>query len=71
MKFGLTKEDEIQIQQEMIPTFIAKQEELRPQYEHVKKVGRELEELREEFNVKKIPSVQSETLTSFMPKRAS
>ena len=40
MKFGLTKEDEIQIQQEMIPSFIAKQEELRPQYEHVKQVGR-------------------------------
>lgn len=42
MKTGLTEADERQINKELIPMFIEKQQELKPQYEKIKTVGDEL-----------------------------
>ena len=46
-KAGLTEEDEKQIQKEMIPHFIQKQNELKPEYELLKTVGKELKSIQQ------------------------
>jgi hypothetical protein len=51
LRSGLTEEEERQIQIDMIPHYIAKQQELQPEYEHIKNIGRELKMLKEEYGV--------------------
>lgn len=69
-KGGLTEEQERQIQKDMIPQFIARQQELQPEYEHIKNVSRELKQLKEEYGVV-IKHAPSQATTSFMNRRGS
>lgn len=70
LKNGLTEDEERQIQIDMIPHYIAKQQELKPEYEHIKNIGRELQQLKEEYGVV-IKQAPAQATTSFMNRRGS
>lgn len=71
MKFELTDENKRQINKEMIPHYIAKQNELIPEYQHIRNVGKELQQLKQEYGVKDLQVAPSQATTSFMNRRGS